>query len=54
MSNRWCLITVDLDVTAHLDLTPDQTGIYHVIFITRHPDDKRKQDDEAIRWLDWQ
>ena len=53
MRARWYLIIVNLDITAHLDLKLEQIGMYHVAFITRHPDDKKKRDDEARWCLDW-
>jgi len=40
---RRYLITIDLDITAHLDFKLEQTSMYHVNFITRQRDDKKNE-----------
>ena len=43
MRARWYLITVNLDFTAHLDLKPEQSGMYLINILTRHTNDKEQK-----------
>ena len=39
-------ITVDLNIKDHLNINPEETGIYRISFLTQQQDDKKKCDDE--------
>ena len=44
---RWFLVQIELYLTYSLDLQPETTGHYLVVFLARHPRDKQLTDDFA-------
>ena len=53
LKSQWFLVQINHDETLALNMKPETTDDYHVIFLSHHPSDNHLCDDNTRWWSSW-